>query len=153
MRDREQEIVGRPIPADEAILDTVQAAQAAAADTREFLRELVALEQDRLEPPRVAFRDLTEQNRPWQNVSGLDRPTRSLAVLNMDPATAVFVGVGGRAARPGPGIEIPAHLFIVLPWAVGDVEIDADPNAALAQPVELIVLRYSQPQAFATGAI
>lgn len=150
---RRQEVVTRPIPADDAILEAAQSAQAAAASSRELLAELLDHERARFDSPRVTPKRLTEDARPWQNPAGLTHATRSFALLNFS-TTSVFVGFGGRAANAASGIEVPARRYVILPWEVGDVEIDGDPNVALpAAGVQLYAIRFATPQAPATGPL
>lgn len=153
--ERRHEVQARPIPADQAILETASAAQAAAADARQLLGELLGLERARARPPRVAWKMLSEATRPWQNVEGIaGPPTRSFALLNPS-ASDVYVGVGGRAASPSGGaFKVAAGRWQVFPWAVGDVEVDADPAAAIVAPGLLIcTLRFTSTQPMATGTL
>lgn len=143
----------------EGSLLAAQAAQSAAVDARELLRELLELEQDRQQPPTFKSYALNVNTNPIEDIVDVDRAggnVKSTAIINFDTAVTIFVGWGGRQPQASSqALRLQPRQFIVAPWIVDRVEISVDAGQAVpALPgAQLAVVRFKTVQQFIGGSI
>jgi hypothetical protein len=141
----------------EATLHAAQAAQSAALETREAVRELLQLEQDRNRPADwelLRFRQ-AEPVLTWR--AAVDEPTRSFGIYN-PTALPVYLGLGGGSPSAAAGAAaVRGRSLVILPVAIAALEIGIDPadQGALAGGVDALVygLRFTTVQPAFMGAI
>jgi hypothetical protein len=139
------------LDSEESALHAAQAAQSAAVDARELLRQV--LEQ----VPRYEGYALNMNTDPIEDVPDVDRANgvvRSTAIINFDLAVPVWVGWAGRAPRQSSqALRVQPRQFIVAPWIVDRVEISADGGVMPAPPggLQVAVVRFKSVQQFMSG--
>lgn len=121
------------------------------------VERLAGIEALRNEPARIYTYRLTATT-PTINSESSNKlgEWRSFGIIN--PAAApfavvpVYLGIGGgRATAAGQAIPVPASSALVLPVAVEDVEIGADPAGLGAADALIFVLRFKTVQPFFCG--
>jgi hypothetical protein len=112
----------------EAAMHAAQAAQSAAVDSRELLREL--LEQTRLrnKPAEWERIVLTQTNPVYEWVGAVDAPTQSFGLYNPAPIP-VYLGLGGGTPTIVAGApSVPPRSLVVLPVSITSIEVGVDPS-------------------------
>ena len=139
---------------DDHTLAAAQAAQSAAIDAREALRDVAAL----LDAD-VDWRAYTLKTDNGYLVTArphTDWPTRSIGIYNPHDVT-VYFGLGGGSPTLGQHApSVPPNGLLVLPLRVGAIEIGIDPAdvaALAAADVTVYVMRFAAPQAAVLAAL
>lgn len=116
------------------------------------VERLAGIEDLRNEPARIYTHELSATTPTILNESGNKLGEwRSVGLIN-PTAVVVFLGIGGaRATAAGRAIPVPATSAIVLPLAVEDLEIGADPAGLGGGPVVVFALRFKTVQPFFVG--
>jgi hypothetical protein len=118
------------LPPHEAALHAAQAAQSAAIDARDALRQLLEIEDRRNEPAEHERIHLSaaQPTREWH--PQVDAPTLSIAILN-PAAVPIYLGVGNATASATAGaISVPPSSLLVLPLAIAAIEVGVDQGDA-----------------------
>jgi hypothetical protein len=145
------------LDSEESALHAAQAAQSAAVDARELLRQVLEQLQFGEQVPRYEGYALNMNTDPIEDVPDVDRANgvvRSTAIINFDLAVPVWVGWAGRAPRQSSqALRVQPRQFIVAPWIVDRVEISADGGVMPAPPggLQVAVVRFKSVQQFMSG--
>jgi hypothetical protein len=140
----------------EAALHAAQAAQSAAIETRDAVLELLEAERHRQTPARWQPLRFTQANPVQEWSDSVDAPTRSFGIYN-PTALPIYVGLGFGSARSNAGaMSVPATSLVILPLAIGTVEVGIDPadaGALAAGDAVVYGLRFSAVQPACIGDV
>jgi hypothetical protein len=136
----------RTMTVDEATVELLGHQQAVLGDVRAMHRELLERASVELEPAQLKTVLLTAAAPIAEDLHNTEKPSLSLGILNPN-ALAVAVGLsGGSATLAARAVIVPANSLLVLPVAVAQLEIGADPVALGAGTAVVFLLRFPTVQ-------
>jgi hypothetical protein len=137
----------------ETFVELLGHTQSTMADVRRLHERHAELLERCLQPARMSAHTLTPGDPTDLDQGSMEEPSLSLGVLNPNGCT-VYLGLsGGTASLAAEGVPVGPNQFLVLPVAVAQLEIGADPAdlAALGattatQTALVFVFRFRQVQ-------
>jgi hypothetical protein len=131
------------IPPQQAALEAIAHTREAAIAARQATDRLLEIAELQQTPPELRTIVINPGNN-GQYVT-LDKSrfeAKSIGIVN-PTGVVIYLGVGGVTATPGSrAISIPAQSVRVLPVAVRDLELGADPTQLLASTAIVFLFRY-----------
>jgi hypothetical protein len=97
-------------------------------------------------PAELRTHTLDAEHNPRRDNSRVDRECLSIGVLN-PTELVIFLGLGGASAAQGArGVPVAPESLLVLPIAVTEIELGADPALLGADTAVIYVLRFETVQ-------
>lgn len=138
----------------ETTLELLGHQQAILSDVRQLHSELVELWERAHTPATLSTVTLTAASPVDEDFGNIEAPARSIGILNPSGVT-IAAGIGGGSATiAANAVPVPPFGLLVLPVAVAQLEIAADPAELGADAAVIFVLRFKhvQPAFLGVGA-
>jgi hypothetical protein len=132
--------------------EVIVTSQQLVKETRQAVSELLRVLKRQLQTPAQLREVSLSQTTPKARDEAGDTAL-SIGIYNPSPVT-IYSTINGGAAEAGrDSLSFPPNSLVVLPLAVQDLELGADPTALAAGSITVYVLRYDSVQPAFLGAI
>jgi hypothetical protein len=140
----------KPITTTDATIEILGHTQATLGRVEQLHERHAELLERCLQPARMSSHTLTPADPVDLDPGSVDEPSLSLGVLNPNGCT-IYLGLsGGTASQAAEGVPVGPNQLVVLPVAVAQLELGADPADLTAlggdQTALVFVFRFRQVQ-------